>query len=92
MAVVASTPAIAALFLPLRRWVQGVIDRRFFRRTDDEQWVLESFGRRAQSEANPDSISADRLTTVSAQWSLTSSRSGYDSEASPVTVSGRPAR
>lgn len=65
LAVVASTLAIAALFQPLRRWVQAVIDRRFFRRTHDNQRVLEGFGRRAQREADLDSISADLLTTVS---------------------------
>jgi hypothetical protein len=64
LAVVASTLAIAALFGPLRRWVQGFIDRRFFRRTYDAQLVLAQFAQRAQQDAELDALSADLLATV----------------------------
>lgn len=64
LAVVASTLAIAALFQPLRRWVQTIIDRRFFRKKYDAQQVLEQFARRAQQEADLDAISADLVRTV----------------------------
>ncbi|MBX0326293.1 hypothetical protein K2Z83_01110 [Oscillochloris sp. ZM17-4] len=64
LAVVASTLAIAALFQPLRRWVQRLIDRRFFRRKYDSRQVLEEFARRAQQESDIDMISADILSTV----------------------------
>lgn len=59
LAVVASTLGIAALFGPLRRWVQDVIDRRFFRRTYDAQQVLQQFAQRVQQQADLDALATD---------------------------------
>ncbi len=64
LAVVASTLVIAALFGPLRRRVQAIIDRRFFRRKYDAQQVLAQFALRAQQQADLDTLAGDILQVV----------------------------
>ena len=64
VAVAASTLAAAALFNPLRRRVQQVVDRRFNRARYDAEQTVAAFAARLKNTVDLDSIRDDLATVV----------------------------
>jgi hypothetical protein len=63
-AIATATLVVAALFSPLRRRVQHVVDRRFDRARYDAELILAAFATQLQDATDLDAVRADLAATV----------------------------
>jgi hypothetical protein len=87
LAVAGATLAVAALFQPVRRRVQGAVDRRFNRRRHDAATTIEAFSGRLHRQIDLDTLTAELLALV--DQTMQPTRASLWLRSSVTTPSGR---
>jgi hypothetical protein len=65
LVIVASTLVIAALFNPLRRYIQSFVDQHFYRKKYDARKTLETFSSKLRDETDLEALNGELVGVVS---------------------------
>ena len=91
--IVVSTLVIAVLFQPLRHRIQGIIDRRFYRRKYNAAKIVEAFSATLRNEVDLSLLREHLITVVQIQCSPHMSRYGCANQTRrehPFLIASRP--
>lgn len=92
LAVAGATLAVAALFTPVRRRVQAVVDRRFHRARYDAERIVAAFRERLRDEVDLEDLHADLLATIGVTVHPTRASLWLRRERAGTDRSGKPTR